>query len=375
MRPTAWACVGLALAWVAEGAAADESVTAHILPGGPRLISCLEDPAGRHARCDVSAVAYADGRLIFAEDKSEHYPSPVFAYAYRGTEAAPTFGGYVAPAVLKTLKKIEDLTVLPGSAYVVATTAFDRPEPAYNLMAVWPLAGGPARVVGTVETAEGPRSLRDEFRRVFEPRGWPYFKIEGLAALPDRLLFGIREVGKDYKDPQPRLMIVAMPYGLEAGRLTLRPIDRVYAPPAEDWRAQLREAPGKRRPFDKPKKLEKRLERIGLSSLEFDEKGDRLLLLTSYEAKKAKTLDDHAGFLWTLPLADYEAGRPPRLVTDRDGRVVQFGHKAEGLALLDARHLFVVHDDDAVVEEKRADGSTSPFRQLSQAAYDIVELD
>lgn len=374
MKPIAWVCAGLALAWAAQGLAAEGRVTATFAPDGDRLISCLEDPAGRRTRCDVSAVAYADGRLIFAEDRSEHYPSPVFTYSYRGADAAPAFGGYVAPDVLKRLKKIEGLAVLPGAGYLVATTAFDRPKPPYNLMAVWPLAGGPARIVETVETADGPQPLRDAFRQVFEPRGWPHFKIEGLAALPGRLLFGLREVGKDWKHPQFGLVIVAMPYGLEQGRLVLGPVDRVYAPPAEDWRAQLRRVPGKRPPFDKEKKLAKRLERVGLSGLDYDAEGGRLLLLTSYEAKDAETLDDHAAFLWTLPLADFEAGRPPRLVTTPDGAALQFDHKAEGLARIDARHLFVVHDDDKVTETGAA-GGRKAFRVPSQAAYDIVVLD
>ena len=58
-----------------------------------------------------------------------------------------------------------------------------------------------------------------------------------------------------------------------------------------------------------------------------------------------------------------------------DGHPLTFAHKSEGLAVIDARHLFVVHDDDRVLGRARIDDAETQFRRSShQAAYSVVRL-
>ncbi len=113
---------------------------------------------------------------------------------------------------------------------------------------------------------------------------------------------------------------------------------------------------------------------VGLSSLEYDPFQDRLYILTSYELEE--TDEGLGGFLWMLPLEDLDAGGPPRLVLRGDGRPLTFAHKSEGLAVIDEKHVFVVHDDDRVVGRDKVENSETQFHRFPyQAAYTIVRFD
>ena len=97
-------------------------------------------------------------------------------------------------------------------------------------------------------------------------------------------------------------------------------------------------------------------------------------LLTSYELEETDA--GLGGFLWVLPIDAFAAGAPPELVLGEDGRPISFAHKSEGLAVIDERHLFVVHDDDRVLgRQDVTDPATQFHRSPHQAAYTIVRID
>ncbi|MEC9482936.1 MAG: hypothetical protein UMU75_06350, partial [Halomonas sp.] len=83
----------------------------------------------------------------------------------------------------------------------------------------------------------------------------------------------------------------------------------------------------------------------GLSSLEYAPYNASLYLLTSFETEDVE--GPHiGGYLWVISLEDFAAGKAPTLVCNEQGGTLEFEHKAEGLAVLDATRLFVAYDND-----------------------------
>ena len=52
-----------------------------------------------------------------------------------------------------------------------------------------------------------------------------------------------------------------------------------------------------------------------------------------------------------------------------------FAHKAEGVTVLDADRILVIHDDDRVLGRERIENTETQFnRRANQAAYTIIEF-
>lgn len=310
-----------------------------------------KDEGGALAYCETSAAVAANGEILLASDKSVPGGSPAFSVRLEGNRLAAGLPRPLTAGPLPAAAKIEGFAATPDGRHNIATTAFDRYDPAasrwdaYNTLLIWP-AGHPAqarivapRVRDGIVSSAGLRTLFLDHLKT------PYFKIEGLMALPERrLVFGIRETGRRYDDFSYRILMLDIRYRIEAdGSWTLEPPLRTLLDFAPD------PAPGLPRG-------------LGLSSIEYDPASGRIFLLTSHEA------DDRLGaLLWHTDIAALDAGLPPKPVLDRHGRQLSFSGKAEGLAILDARRLFVIHDDDRVTGGKHD-------RQPHQAVYGIVEL-
>lgn len=290
--------------------------------------------------------------------------SPIFAIQYGQEGFKADTLRYLKEAPFVKALKYEDFTLTPNGEHIIAITGFDRIKPdshkwdPYNTLLIWPV-GHPEKVSvvspSTNNGITGSVSLRQKFSSALKndryPDGMPYFKVEGLAATPgDTLLIGIREAGKAYDDFDYAIILIAVSYTIQEDKMTL----------ADDFRVIYDYAPA-----SLPLK-----HTVGLSSIEYDRYANRLYLLTSYE--EAKTDEGLGGFLWTLPLAALEARRAPTLVMKKKR---SWPHKAEGVAVLDAQRVLILHDDDRVLGRERIEDPEIQFsRKAHQAPYSLVEF-
>ena len=312
------------------------------------------------AYCETSAAVVDGDQLLLASDKPIPGHSPLLLLPLQSPlTSAPIRFLHQGP--LPSARKIEDMTRTPKRDWFFATTAFDRVRPppdaswdAYNMLIAWP-AGHPERAqVVAADASTPPTSVK--LRRRFQALlGAPFWKIEGLAALPgQRLLFGVREVGLTYKKPAYVVTLIEVTYRIQDDVVTLNDDMRLIYNLRDDQHLV-------------------QGHRVAVSSLAYLPARDRLLLLTSYE--HGYTDEGLGAYLWTLSLGALHAGRPPHLVLDARGQPLHFAHKAEGLALLGDDLIAVIHDDDRVIGRRKITKPGVQFsRQPNQAAYDIVRL-
>ena len=369
-----YACLALALALsaCAGGHFGNGPAQAKIVQSG--VLQCFEADLLKRAKpptCELSAAALAGQTLLFSNDKPLPTPdySPVMAWPLDAATQAPAA---VKPVYLQARPfveaiKYEAMTVAEGGGWIIASTGFDRhskdkPEQdRYNTLLAWP-ADKPEQVsVIAAETRQGVTSsspLRAQFFQALgagQDKSIAYFKIEGLAALPERkIVFGVRELGADYEHFSYVVRLIETSYTLENGKLQLQgDFKQVYSftPPSQAI-----------------------AHTVGLSSLEFDPASNQLYMLTSYE--ESDKAEGMGGYLWVLPLPDLRAGKAATLVQTPDGKPLRFSHKPEGLAILGNHRILVVHDDDrAITKVKDSFQAKERDRQLNESAYDIVQFE
>ena len=199
---------------------------------------------------------------------------------------------------------------------MLATTGFDRIDSEshdlndYNHLLIWPL-GHPEKVQvvdpDPRDGVEGSLELRTKLNQAI---GFPYYKIEGLAAIPGErgdglLLFGIREQGQAHDDFTYVSRIVGAHYEVsESGNLVF----------VDEMREHYAFTPSKHSAvrFD-----------CGLSSLEYDPYHGRLYLLNSFEVEEAGE-ERIGGYLWEVSLSGFREGQTPTLVTTPAGLPLEF---------------------------------------------------
>lgn len=346
--------------------------TVHILERG--LIDCFEkgvrSKKGKPLQCEASAVAYTGDRIILGSDKPipGAFRSSVFALEYRENRLVADSLAYMTAAPFVQAVKYEDFTVTPDGKYVIATTGFDRVKAdsnawdGYNTLLFWPMdKPGVVKVASPVtrDNITSSLGLRTKLSVALAtksyPDGMPYFKVEGLAAVPgNKLLFGIRELGAKYNDFNYAIKMVSVPYHFDNGELILGDtFSLVY-----DYNPRVNPLLNRR---------------VALSSIEYDVYKDRLYLLTSFE--EGNSDEAIGGYLWTLSMEAFKAGCAPKLAMRDQLTPLMFAHKAEGLAVLDETHLFVIHDDDRVLGRKSVENPRTQFRRAPhQAAYTIITI-
>lgn len=306
----------------------------------------------RLAYCEGSAVVFDGEHLVLASDK----PIPgdgrtsVFELPLRSggkTGRAPR--RYLRGRGYAAARKFEDATVTPDRSRVFLTTGFDRVQPSdhrwdgYNVLLTYPM--GQPEGAQVVSTEDEPRTTSVKLREVFRPHlgtaafpsGAPYFKIEGVAALPDReILFGVRELGASYQDFEYTVVILSARWRQGAsGRVVIEP-DSVRVA----YRLERLEVAGLQ---------------VGLSSLERHPATGELFVLVSYEREDPGPHADLeqgvlGGFLLTLDRESLASGGPPRPVVGGGGEPVRFVNKPEGLTFLADHQLLLLFDDDRVLE-------------------------
>ena len=211
--------------------------------------------------------------------------------------------------------KFEGLTRLPSGDFL-ATTAFDRPDPAYRRVLRFSYRPG-----APVEARQVTMDDAALAALIQAATGLPWFKIEGVAVDPTgtTVLFGVRCVGERYQEPRDVVLVVRC-------RLAA---DRIAVPDAVVRLSTAESLAGMAE---------------GLSDLQPDEGGDSFLLLTSHEGADTAP-DGHSGHLYRVP-ASVLLGAPPSAPVALGAPLRQFRAKPEGLAVVPSGRLVVVFDDD-----------------------------
>lgn len=300
----------------------------------------LRDDRGKLVNAEVSAVVYDGKRLMLASDKPipGERRSAVFTLPMHADGPDDTELKYITTPRIKNAVKYEDFALTSDGHHVLATTGFDRIDDssdelnAYNHLLIWPVAEPEKVQVVDPDPRDGVEGSLELRAKLDAAIGFPYYKIEGLAAIPGErgdglLLFGVREQGKAHDDFVYVSRLVGAHYEVtDAGNLVFIDELREYYAFDPNHHQAVR--------FD-----------CGLSSLEYDPYHAKLYLLTSFE-----TTEDGeprlGGYLWVLSLEQLRTGRMPQLLTEPDGTPLEFEHKAEGLAVLDRERLFVAYDND-----------------------------
>jgi len=326
---------------------------------------------------EVSAVTYDGEKLIFGNEYIINKGLsdsllPIFEKPYKNFPTDSIV--FYHDQKFKNANKFEDMTMLSdtsGAKYVVATTAFNRDpkdERGFNTMLIWPK--GNSKKVEVVHPSEADSlgiisslDIRKKLIKELATKGVGYIKIEGLAAIPNnKLLFGIRELGEDYNGRKYTITIMSASYMFYKEELVLY-----------DFKIALELDPD-----DGRKKTN--CKTVGLSSLEYDAYNKRLYMLTSYESDRPdadKTYEDIGAYLWVMSIDENNKLTTPKLVIDKTtSKPLEFNHKAEGIAVISATELFVVHDDDTVVEFKSAKkGAKKNDRKPHQSYYTKLKIE
>jgi hypothetical protein len=352
-----------------EDAATLKPVIAKITDQG--VVNCfsagLKNDKGDSVSCEPSGVVYWDHRIYFASDKGIAGLSPVFFIPYTDSLNKQDIHFIMNQELINTIK-FEDLTITSDNKFIVATTAFDRVKPDhswdnYNKLLYW--ESGKEDCVKVVypsinNNLKSSVNLRKYFSEALAdtifPDGMPYFKIEGLMCLPgNKLLFGVRETGRQYTDFRYRIAIIEADYTVKENTFNLDTNFRLIY----DY-----EVPESLGIYDS----------IALSSLEYDKFNKRIYMLTSFEHNKSiKTV---GGYLWVLSLKNLKRNKPPELVKKANGEPFLFNHKPDGIAVIDKNTVFIVCDDDRVTSRNiiRVPGMEF-IRNLNQFAYYIINFE
>lgn len=310
--------------------------------------------------CETSAVLFADGKLWLGNDhQMPDKRSAVFAVDFSNS-SSPEIGQpeYSEHPLLKKGSKYEEFALSPDENTVFLITGFDRimedgsdAWDGFNSFLYWPRGNEDAvKVISKNGKDSTSISYREDFSKVLAneeyPEFMPYFKIEGMAVLNDKIIFGIREYGKNYSEFEYAAKIIEVSYENNEGEIHLK----------EDFKIISDLKPNELNPSIK--------EPLALSSILYDSEKNRFFLLTSFE----DDANNIGAYLWTADLSELKQNRM-HPVKNTDGTHLSFTHKAEDMSFLDNRNILVIHDDDKEITRV---GDIE--RQPHQAAYSIVEL-
>jgi hypothetical protein len=296
--------------------------------------------------CETSGVVFYNGKLYLAADKSfGKLPAyqPVWVMPYKEAFPNQACTSLQNPA-FKKAEKYEDFTITSDKKFILLTTAFDRYRAdhvwdGYNTLLGW-IAGKEDNpfIISDENETKSSASYRTGIQKALTsdkfPDGPPYFKIEGLAALPDnKLIFGVREVGKSYADFEYVCKFVEVSYQITpTGKISLQ----------NDFKLTYTFL---------PEKTSEVSQTLGLSSIEYDTYNQRLYLLTTYESGTEESSKTQGAYLWTLSLADMQKQAKPQLVRKPDGMPLHLSHKYEDLTIIDQNTIFLIADEDRVKPE------------------------
>jgi hypothetical protein len=321
-------------------------------------ISCFKEGLGDgKATCEASAIVFDGNKIIIANDKDmPDGRTSVFTISGKGISTDTSKIAYLKNPIFKTAKKYEDFAITPSGKLVFLTTAFDRVKEnssdwdGYNTILYWPNgAEENPKVLSTEENATTSIALRSKIAQVLAndefKNGMPYFKIEGLAATNNYLYLGVREAGASFKTFQYITKIIEVPYSFENNTVKLTGDFKLIS----DFKLSSLDAS---LPVN-----------MSLSSIEYDKFNKRFMILSSFEDGEKL-----GAYLWTASLADLKNNQL-HLVKDSAGQPFKLANKAEDLAIINKKQVYIINDDDRV---KTKVGSQT--RQGNQAAFHILKI-
>ena len=321
---------------------------------------------GEPINFEASAIINLGDRLLIANDKKVKQPNASAILSVPNPKKLAPFinGKYEMDTPLMGASKIEAMAKSPNFDLFFATTAFDRiqSEPVwdnYNMLFYW--EGNQfdkARLLfktdndGTISS----KNLREALHRVLRSRKYPngvsYFKVEGLAVLPDNsLIMGVREFGPSYQDFDYTCTLVATKFIKTRDGMTIDP----------DWRKILEFDPSRHPEIKKS---------FGLSSLEYHAESNSLVALTTFEEEG----QPHETLVWFIPVQKrITPSSKPILVTDQAGKPLRLPYKGEGCTFLDKQNLLIVFDEDRNLSTANVDGKMVQ-RKPHQAFYGQLKV-
>ncbi len=326
---------------------------------------------GNNVFAEISGAEYVDGYLYLINDKPIEGLTPIFKIPF--SKSKKNFSKkiiYLKSPVIVNTEKFEDITVTLDKKYILATTAFDRIDSnsnkwdCYNKIVYWKVKDeNKVEIISPTEDSGviSSKSLRKYFQEALidekYPEGPDYFKIEGLTVIPNnKILFGIREYGKTYKNFTYVIKILCAEYYIENGKIILK--DNITL--IND--------------FDNKLNLpDKSMYRFGISGLIYEKTNNMLYVLTSFENENS----EFDGNIWYISLPDFFAKKPLKLLCSKNGEPITFfPHKPESIALIDANTLIIVCDDDRKVEyEIIKNGEKIRYNRLpNEAWYNIIKI-
>lgn len=319
----------------------------------------LEFESGENYNCEFSAVeTFGNKQLIFGNDKNINDYSPVvLAQSDDLLSQTSQMPKEVKAKEFFEIRKIEDFAYSLDEKILFICTGFDRIKSkknqwdSYNTLLAWQVETNEFQILMESKN-KGVSSSKKLRKAILEELGHKYMKIEGLMVLPEnRLVFGVREVGKSYKNPIFTATLLECQYEVEKGKIKITtPIKMTHKINTSVARPNL-----------------------GLSSLYYDKEKKKIYITTSYEEGEEGE-KELGGFIWSLTLEDYFAKKTAKLIKGTDGKPLALRHKVEGITKMKNGHYFIIYDNDRTdIPVHLSDGRTVS-RASHQAVYSIISL-
>ena len=322
---------------------------------------------GRYARFEPSAVAAFHGTpyLVVLNDKIDHSESPFSVYELKKGKTPEAPSALIERARIwpringkkVKLAKLEGITPsrkTPGVFYAI--TAFDRPVPKYRVLLRFRLAIEEGKK-GKKNKKKPKKSfvfkdikaitIADPTAFIEKNKQKKWSKIEAIALTPDEdaLLLGVRAVGKSFKAPEFRVLILryALKNTKQAPKIVVDLETKPFVGRSE-----------------------------GIAAMAYVPSTKQYLLVTSYEDdSQSRPVDQIGAHIWFLP-SDLNALN--QASTWQKAARLRLKHKAEGIADLGDGRYLVVYDDDADRKAgTQAREGYLPLRQ-NEAVFSIHNL-
>lgn len=337
-----------------------ENYAEFILPAA--LMDCFPEGTkfddGRIYNCEYSAAAMYEGSILLGNDKNTSAVSPMMLANGESLKK----GTMDHPFELKQeeffkIRKIEDFAFTPDKKTLFISSGFDRLKDnssewdLYNCLLAWNIKDDEFQMVSKTDNhgIVSSKELRLKFQKLLKSQ---HVKVEGLMVLPgNRLVFGIREKGEHYENPIYTSTFIECTYKELRGEILIdSPFEISYV--MNTFEAK---------------------EDLGLSSLYFDGATNMIYFTTSFEEGEEgnKML---GGYIWSLSLADYEAGKAAQLMKQKNGQHFYLSHKVEAITKMDDGNFILIYDNDrtdVIVKAPKTDGVS---RQNHECVYSIVKF-
>lgn len=306
---------------------------------------------GKPYTSEPSTVSYYRGSLFVGNDKTCPFDySSIFAIKFTDSLLSKNIT-YTKDQLYKNVKKFESSTITADSNFFIFSGAYSWAEHKKYNRAIFFSTKNPQK--GDILQVENGKEIREKLLKAIENKETSqkpdYIKVEGLAALPDNhLLFGIREMGKTYKDFKYTITIVEAKLKTKGNKLLLsNKFKKIY--------------------HYKP---DSKYGDIGLSAMEYNPYDSCLYVVSSVE--KGTTSKDLGAYLWKIKLDDLYKNKPLTPILDQNNNHFRFNHKIEGLTFVAPNKILLIADDDRVCGENEENPSFR--RTLNEFYWYLIEL-